>query len=357
MASLTIVEFREQLRRNFEIYLNPGEASALANCFDVNDRGDVDTSKFLEYFFRLKRSEIDRHFERQARATREILKMERERLRVVNERFMKLAEAKLTPATEEDKRSVLKKFRAAAVFYKKNNFVDEIQKAFESEDLSPTAFKGLVQRVFEITLSPGELDAAVALFDDNGDGAISCVEFKTTFFELAMIERSRMLRLKVYKEERARRETLEREQARAEKFLESVRTRVEWPILPTAEDDDDIHSFASGSVLTAGQLGADRGDGDDQSIGSWSAGGGGSSSNRAGGDGNKSSSSSRKSRRPTMAEILGGDPAVASLASTTSSLAIKFPKASQETKVRESETFILYECVAQHNCLGFEILC
>ncbi len=141
-------------------------------------------------------------------------------------KFCRLAEAKITVATEDEKKSALEKIRLAAAYYKQNPFVNSIQKSFESEELTPTAFKELLKNNFEIRLSSGELDAVVKIFDLNCDGNISCVEFMTTFFKIGANERSRMFQSKKYKDEQLLKAEIVRQERLRQDALDKIKTRV-----------------------------------------------------------------------------------------------------------------------------------
>lgn len=179
-------EFKEQIRRNFDVKLTAEEAAALLHMFgstkdEKNNEYVLDCKKFLYHFFRIRRNEIDRHLSHQRMKTEELRKE-----RSV-EKFATLAEAKIEPATEEDRKNALEKIRRAARYYKSDPFIDKIKLSFEASELTPTAFKEVLKNTFDVKLSPGELDAMVDLFDDNKDGHISCVEFMTTFFKIGKI--------------------------------------------------------------------------------------------------------------------------------------------------------------------------
>ena len=99
---------------------------------------------------------------RQSSTTRKRLADELKRREDVKTRYATLALAKLSPCSEEDKASVMKKIQNAATHSTGSSFVNEI-KAFEAESLDPTAFRECLKTNFTINLTPSELDAAVKM--------------------------------------------------------------------------------------------------------------------------------------------------------------------------------------------------
>jgi hypothetical protein len=52
-SSMSPRTFREQLRRNFNLYTNAGEMQALIDHFDIDGNGIIDTMEFLTTFLKL----------------------------------------------------------------------------------------------------------------------------------------------------------------------------------------------------------------------------------------------------------------------------------------------------------------
>ena len=244
---LTASEFRELMRRNFECYLSPEETGALLSMFDKDGLGLIDCKEFIFQFFRIGQSEKEAHFHRNQSVTTIRHELEKERVATIEEKYARQVVARLTPATEKDKQSAFEKIRNAAMCYKGDSaFSGNLWKSFESDALVPTAFKSLLKTNFEILLSPGELDAVVGMFDANGDGSISCVEFITTFFRIALNERSHRFAIKREKDLKAIMEREEMERQKATSAAAATQTRVVWPVLP------DENGEFSEEVLGAG---------------------------------------------------------------------------------------------------------
>jgi len=318
---ITAAEFRELMRRNFETYLSPEETGALLNMFDRDGLGLIDCREFIYQFFRIGRSEKEAHLHRNISITAARQELERERLEGIKEKYAAQVVARMTPASEKDKHSAFDKIRHAAMCYKGDSvFSANLWKSFESDALEPTAFKSLLKTNFDILLSPGELDAVVNMFDENGDGHISCVEFITTFFRIALNERSHRLAIKREKDLKAIREREEMERLKAQNAAAATQTRVVWPVLPN-EDGDFSEEALAGGAQSPGPAISDvktimkhRARPSMQAILSPVKGG--------------SVTSKGQSRTGT------GTRAKGKAASSSNSLVDLFPKASQETKVR-----------------------
>jgi Ca2+-binding EF-hand superfamily protein len=249
-AGLTEPQFREQLRRNFEITLSPAESAALMNTFDSDKNGMVDCTEFLFHFFRIGRAEKDRHERLNRERSQKLLQDEKIRLEQLKEHFDSLLVANIQTPTEEDKKSFFNKIKLAAYTYKNDSCFGDLQKSFESTALNPTQFKELLKRNFDINVTPGELGAAIAMFDDNGDGEVSCAEFMSTFFKIGLKERTDKLKLKYSLDNKIREQELERRRLALQTAIEKVKTNVIWPDLPTEDDDaTDMNSMSRSTVL------------------------------------------------------------------------------------------------------------
>jgi Ca2+-binding EF-hand superfamily protein len=226
-------QFREQLSRNFELRLSPGEVSALMSVFDIDGNGTVDCSEFLFTFFRMGRNEKDRHVRRQMKSTSHLNEIERERVVEREKKYAQYSVAKLTTATAKDEKQAMRKISKAATLH-----WGDIGggKSFESADLTPAAFKEQLKRQFLITLSPGELDAMVKIFDTDGDGNISSVEFLTTFFRIGSEGKRKLHRKKLEREEILAKAEVERKAKKIDSAKSLVVTRVNWPDLPNTDE-------------------------------------------------------------------------------------------------------------------------
>jgi len=240
---LSPTEFKEIMRRKFEMYLTPEETGALADMFDRNDIGMIDTSEFVYQFFKIGRREREYHFNIQKQKTLENQVAEKERIEAATARYGSLVQARMEPSTEEDRTSALAKITQAALHFKSDSaFSGNLWNSFESSDLNPTEFKELLKANFDIYLTPGELDAMVKLFDTDNSGDVSCVEFMTTFFRIGLRERSRLVAEKKIEQEKLARAEQIRKEKRIERQKMQTLTSIIWPRIPNENDDEAIEA-------------------------------------------------------------------------------------------------------------------
>ncbi len=100
---MTPTQFREQMKRNFQVILTPGELAALFDKFDSDKSGSIDCSEFLFHFFRLGRTEKDIHRQRNAERTYLLQREAKKREEIVKLKMQEGAQAKVVPSTDEDR--------------------------------------------------------------------------------------------------------------------------------------------------------------------------------------------------------------------------------------------------------------
>ena len=192
------------------------------------------------------------------------------------------------------------KIKKAATYFKGDSvFSSNLWKSFESAELTPTEFKELLKTNFDIVLNPNELDAMIKLFDTDGNGDISSIEFITTFFRIALKERSDRLDAKRIKEENYRRAQEERKRILAEEQANKNKTRIIWPDLP----DLEYQRTQDGKILS----------GTDTSL-------------------PPVNEKRKKISKPSMKELLSPTKSSSSTLKKGESLVTLFPKASTSTK-------------------------
>jgi Ca2+-binding EF-hand superfamily protein len=312
--SMTGQELREQLYRNFELFLTPEEGHALSELFDTDGNGEVDCKEFCYHFFRIGRAEKDRHSTQKKIQTQKLLKIEEERRKDIQRKFVEKTVFVMTSHTEDEMKSAYDKIKQAAFFYKKGAFINNFQKSFESQTVTPTVFRELLKQNFEIVCSPGEMHAMMKLFDDNDDGAISCAEFMSNFFRIGGTERSKALKEKIRMDRLLNEKKVQLHKEKELMYKERVKTSVVYPILPQDDsDDEEEDSLAMSSASNVRP----------------------STTMSMGGSSKFSMSSRRPSRKGiSMAELLS--PIRKTLKeqniSAMKKLVDKFPKASEDTK-------------------------
>lgn len=238
-VALTGGKFREQMRQSFGIYLSPAETGYLMTRFDKDNNGMLNSQEFLVEFFRIGKVEKEKHTREHAEIT------ETKRLETITrdeqmkEKYGKLLIAKTSPATDADRVSAKKKITEAAMKFNGDSIFANLQKSFESAELTPTEFKQVLKANFLLHLSPGELDAIVQEFDKNNDKEISCAEFMSTFYKLQIDERSKKNVIQ-NRETKSRMESrLEMQRKKVAAAVSATKTRIVWPVLPMHDDDNN----------------------------------------------------------------------------------------------------------------------
>merc|ERR1711991_692123 len=227
------------MRTNFEVHLSPAETGALMNLFDEDKNGLIDCGEFIIQFFRLGRQERDRHLRLKQKITNRNAAAEIQRRAEIKRRYGSLATAKLRPANDEHTQSAVSKIQKAAAYYSPNIFMGPITRSFEADGLDPTAFKEALKQNFSIYLTPEELDATLKIFDIDNNGMISTAEFLSTFFRMGSEEKLAVIKKTRRRNEKIAAEKKKFHEDRMRKALESVKTRVDWPVLPNVEGEEE----------------------------------------------------------------------------------------------------------------------
>ena len=233
-----------QMWHNFQLEMSPQEVAALIARLKGDYDGRLDCSQFLYEFFRMRAEHLSRHnqyefFKKERRADFEVSFVEQ-----FVERFAHTSPVKIWAATKEDMHSAFVKLKNAASYTRPDIF-GNLQRSFDACDLDPTQFHKVLDRYFDVNLSPGELDATMRVFDLNGDGAISYGEFMTTFYQLGLEERSRRLltqRTRLMQEQQARNEKTKKH---IEAFNQELRSHIIFPILPEEDEVEENQPMES----------------------------------------------------------------------------------------------------------------
>jgi len=178
--------FKKQMKEAFGIPLTNLELNAAMLIFDKDNNGSIDVSEFQSCFFQLQREERTRTVQRHDNAKR-IQKRTQDEVERARENLREMLHTcKMPKFTAAHHASGFKKLEAAAATF---NYVKQKQygglSSFEeTTTMTPLVFRQKLQKTLGIHLSLEETAAVVAFYDSDGDGAISTVKFKKTFFQL-----------------------------------------------------------------------------------------------------------------------------------------------------------------------------
>jgi len=238
-GSLNYRQFYEQLRRNFQLFLTPGEVAALVHILDTNGDGYIDCSEFLHHFFRIATQEREKLHDKHVMLNNRLHEAEKRRKKKLNDHFEQSVLIELKPDTKEDKKSLTKKMREVAASYERREQWCSALDGFDSASLTPTQFKEQLKKNFLVFLTPGEVSAAVKLYG-NEEGNIDCGYFLSSFHivgkdeKLKRSERRQQISYKIKKEWEDYYKNLE------DGYVERKKTNVQWPLLPQINDNSTI---------------------------------------------------------------------------------------------------------------------
>ena len=183
---MTVLQFKEQLRRAFNINPTAAELGALVQYFDTTGDGSVDTIQFMLHFTKLNRIERAKVHRRRIAAERNVAnksKLEEESRvqKKQREDNQKLA------FVQVDEVSVLRKVREVAQNFAVDSasYVEPMQ-AFKGPAMFPVAFREVFRRIFGIKLTYPEIGVLLTIYDVGGNGTIDGSLFVNSIFRLGM---------------------------------------------------------------------------------------------------------------------------------------------------------------------------
>ncbi len=227
---LTPLEFKEQLKRTFNVVLTPKELSATIKLYqyippgEVVGNGNVNSQVFIVQFLKLGAEE---------RHKAKLIQLELNRRQAEerkNEQIAKLraAEDKMTlkisyEYTQDEYRSAFAKLSAAAKKYDKGHPGAMSLDGFEEKELNTATFREMLKRTFGLILEASELGAIMHYFDPESTGRVPSKEFLIHFLKAGIAEREkdhkdslRKLREDKMKREREHQEKLANQWAKME---------------------------------------------------------------------------------------------------------------------------------------------
>lgn len=183
--SMSVSEFREQLKLVFGIKVNAVELGALVAYFDKYDEGCVNCAHFVKQFLRTGFEERDRV----RKEYRALLKRREQYMQKLEEEKLKKEAARQLNEidyefTEEHFDSALRKLIHMCHAFDGRTLGPGGWKAFDSATLSPSEFKEMMKRTFNVHLNRQELGAMVTYFDTDMKGVVSCFHFLNCFVQM-----------------------------------------------------------------------------------------------------------------------------------------------------------------------------
>eukprot|EP01038_Epipyxis_sp_PR26KG_P006731 gene6731-9225_t len=196
VAFLLPHEFREQLKRVFNLTVTSAEMGALVDFFDENHDGVITCAEFTKVFLNMgfaeREKDLKESIEKQKKAEEDRkLELEKKQQALESKNALKVS----YNYTEEDKQNAYSKLIEAAWRFDKNMPGAPNLEAFERMYMEPHAFKEQLQKAFYMKTTPEELGAVMDYFDPERTGAIHCASFLKKFFKTGYDERQRRSQL------------------------------------------------------------------------------------------------------------------------------------------------------------------
>jgi Ca2+-binding EF-hand superfamily protein len=190
---LTPQEFKGVVKRTFGLNLNPKELSALVKEFQSED-GNVPCHAFLVKFLSVGMEEREKFkiemLEKQ-RHENKMRKQEDERkLRELEEKSSFVFDYSCSP---EESEIAMEKMRAKAAEFDKTAPGALSLACFDCPTMPPGMFREMCKRIFNLTLTNGELAAVMQFFDDESTGRVPCKKFLNHFLKLGIAERRKLV--------------------------------------------------------------------------------------------------------------------------------------------------------------------
>lgn len=221
--------FREQLRRNFGILLTSAELGAMFDYFDADGGGTIDGAEFLSKFFKIGVAARERkvHHRRQLEQKTKVQKEEFKRS--MHEKYGKLVATKVDDSwTDEDQKAAVLKIRKVARFYDGGRG-GGLKDLSDAHAMDATVFKEQLKAMFNIHLTPKELSALIAYFDQDGDMRVDGAEFLSVFFREGKKEKAKIRRKHKLQEARIAEHKEGMRLRQIDKFAKQVEAKIIWP--------------------------------------------------------------------------------------------------------------------------------
>lgn len=170
------VEFKDLVRRVFNLHLTPGELGYIITKYDVKKTGSVHCKTFLQDFLA---QGVEKRYEKHLKQLEKQQKMIEKQEQSHQEKMKSVFESETVPYSEEyseeDLQSALAKLTKVAVFYDKSR--GGTLSSFEPLSLSLIEFKRGLKRTFNMDLTAKEMGALYNHFPRDIENKVSFYAF------------------------------------------------------------------------------------------------------------------------------------------------------------------------------------
>lgn len=186
-ATLSAGEFKELVRRVFNLKLNIQEAAALFQFFNQSEDivNEIKSAEFLRYFIQLGITErakiVTEQIQKQRKENQEREEEHQKKIEALASRSTFEVDTKFT---EADKKSIMEKITTAAEGFDKTHPAAPSLEAFDAAYMPPGLFRENLKSCFNIKASPKEIGYLMELFDTTKSGTVNTKDFLIKFQSL-----------------------------------------------------------------------------------------------------------------------------------------------------------------------------
>jgi hypothetical protein len=282
------IEFREQLRNSFHLYLSRGEVASLIHLFDENGDGSIDCDEFIRSFYRIGYEEREKFYYKHIQRSRKLQQLEALRQQKRDDYYLQRTVISLPTLersersagggggggeddekqqqqqeqeqeqeimkylTEENRNKVLNKIKEIAINYERKQHWGNVFLPFDATSLSPTRFREILKQQFHVNLTRIDLILLLEEFGINepktGERQINCKEFLSYFFHMGREEKEKILMKKLSLDNKLNKIKKNYENKLSKTLLERKVTAIEWPVLPQIGSPGGPTGGAGGSA-------------------------------------------------------------------------------------------------------------
>merc|ERR1711871_482411 len=223
---LNPAEFREIVKRTFNLKLNPKELAAAMELFDLDKKGHIVSADFLVTFFKMGADERSRvrkeQFDRQQEENKYRELLAKQKAKDDDAKHLYKPDYDYT---DDDIYSGTEKIRICAAKFDKTSSGSFDLRAFDVAYMEAGQFRDLTRRAFNLNITPKEFGALLDEFDFKGKG-VNSREFLQYFIKLGVDEREKFRLAQLNKQREEDKDRLKKEkedaEAAANKNKESV---------------------------------------------------------------------------------------------------------------------------------------
>lgn len=233
---LSPLDFKELVRRVFNLPLTPTELGYIVQKYDVKKAGNVHCKTFIIDFLALgyeaRHESHIKQLEKQRKMNEEAEKEHIAKMQAV-QKSEKVAFSR--NFTEDDLQSALKKLTSVAAFFDKDRSGGF--KSFEVESVDLVEFKRGLKRTFNIEYTAQEMGAIWNYLPKNNKDEVICYDFLNIFISLGATERDRFRLEQLEKQREANRLMQEEHEKKIQAQQSKILYEVEYEF-----DEEELES-------------------------------------------------------------------------------------------------------------------